>query len=370
MLFKCQFLSGSLCSMGNIHKQFGGSGLAGSMLSLDGIDCNIAYATGMENEDLVRDSNNNLGNHISDSDNSRREGFRKSGLGNAYIRNDNDRERDKMDVDHDDRLRERDGERDEGQGQGQGQGRIEDNTNSGNHHNINSHKSHSIGFSLDGRLSGVTTAVALRVSEIERSSERSSERASVLPVADDVRIKSENPHDLAPNQSQNQFFNTMNQNINLNQNQNSDRGLYNNNDSDNRIVKTISTASKVIPTESQNLHSYSQNDNIPLGPSPRGQIPGVSGNLHSNIESPILNVKSEKFSDLSTSGVSGSGHVSSQSDYNNNNNNNNNNSAKQIVVSHTTSGAPGIAYSNNISVVESSQYQSHVPPQQLSQVPI
>ena len=47
--------------MGNIHKQFGGSGLAGSMLSLDGIDCNIAYATGMENEDLVRDSNNNLG---------------------------------------------------------------------------------------------------------------------------------------------------------------------------------------------------------------------------------------------------------------------------------------------------------------------
>ena len=80
-------------------------------------------------------------------------------------------------------------------------------------------------------------------------------------------------------------------------------------------------------------------------------------------------MKSEKFSDSSSSGVSGSGHVSSQSEYNNNNNNNNN-STKQIVVSHATSGAPGIAYSNNISVVESSQYQSHVPPQQLSQVPI
>ena len=350
--------------MGNIHKQFGGSGLAGSMLSLDGIDCNIAYATGMENEDLTRDSNNNLGNHIHDSDNSRREGFRKGGLVNAYLRNDNDRERDKMDVDHDERVRGRDDE-----GQGQGLGRIEDNSNSGGHHNNNSHKSHSIGFSLDGRLSGVTTAVALRVSEIERSSER----GSVLPITDNVRIKSESPHEMVQNQNPSQPSYTINQN----QNQNSVRGLYANNNLDNRIVKTVSAASKVIPIESQSLHSYSQNDINPVGPSPRGQNPGVSGNLNiSNTEPPILNIKSEKFSDLSTSG--GNAHMLLQSEYNdsinnsinNNNNNNNINMTKQNVSSHITSVAPGIAYSNNISVVESSQYQNHVPPQQLSQVEI
>ena len=35
--------------MVNIHKQFGGTGL-GSMLSLDGIDCNNAYAGEAEEE--------------------------------------------------------------------------------------------------------------------------------------------------------------------------------------------------------------------------------------------------------------------------------------------------------------------------------
>ena len=132
---------GSLGSMVNIHKQFGGTGL-GSMLSLDGIDCNNVYAGEAEEAaDKPYDSST--------------DSLRERG---------------------EERDRERGGDRDREMGVGERasqDGRTHTNT-----------PPQSIGFSLDGRLSGVTSAAALRVSEIERAS-------APIPVDLALTIKSE-----------------------------------------------------------------------------------------------------------------------------------------------------------------------------------
>lgn len=130
-------LTGSLNSMVNIHKQFGGTGL-GSMLSLDGIDCNAVYASEVEEE---------------------RESAREKQFDSAN------------------ELRS-EGERGSQDGSGSGSGHK--------HPQSIGLNPQSIGFSLDGRLSGVTSAVALRVSEIERAS-------SSTPALDSVNIKIETP---------------------------------------------------------------------------------------------------------------------------------------------------------------------------------
>ena len=51
--------------MGNIHKQFGGSGLVGSMLSLDGIDCSAVYPNDLDSS--------NHGSHERDNSTIKRE---------------------------------------------------------------------------------------------------------------------------------------------------------------------------------------------------------------------------------------------------------------------------------------------------------
>lgn len=105
--------------MANIHKQFGGTDL-GSMLSLDGIDCNTAYNN--QNEDEINaNRDKRYENNSFDS------------------RSDSERDRER--------------------------GGGADST-----HSHMSASTQSIGFSLDSRLSGVTSAAALRVSEIERAS--------------------------------------------------------------------------------------------------------------------------------------------------------------------------------------------------------
>lgn len=125
-------ISGSLNSMVNIHKQFGGTGL-GSMLSLDGIDCNAVYASEVEEEgESAREKQYDSANEL------RSEGEMVS----------------------------------------------QDGSGSGHQHSLSNPQS--IGFSLDGRLSGVTSAVALRVSEIERAS-------SATPALESVNIKVELP---------------------------------------------------------------------------------------------------------------------------------------------------------------------------------
>lgn len=112
-------IAGSLSSMANIHKQFGGTDL-GSMLSLDGIDCNTAYNN--QNEDEINaNRDKRYENNSFDS------------------RSDSERDRER--------------------------GGVADST-----HSHMSASTQSIGFSLDSRLSGVTSAAALRVSEIERAS--------------------------------------------------------------------------------------------------------------------------------------------------------------------------------------------------------
>jgi hypothetical protein len=135
IVFSPRHTIGSLNSMVNIHKQFGGTGL-GSMLSLDGIDCNAVYASEVEEE---------------------RESAREKQYDSAN------------------ELR------------SEGEMGSQDGSGSGHKHpqsiGLNPQ---SIGFSLDGRLSGVTSAVALRVSEIERAS-------SATPALESVNIKVEVP---------------------------------------------------------------------------------------------------------------------------------------------------------------------------------
>ena len=204
--------------MVNIHKQFGGTGL-GSMLSLDGIDCNAVYASEVEEEcESAREQQFDSANELRS-----------------------------------------DGERGSQDGSGSG---------SHKHPQSIGLNPQSIGFSLDGRLSGVTSAVALRVSEIERAS-------ASTPALESANIKAEVPIE-GPNSRE--------ESQNLNQ---SPRGNGTGNGTMPANAALINSSNASMPS-----HGHETGSGL------SGTQPGVHN------DSQIVGMKNEKFSGNTSNGHS------------------------------------------------------------------
>ena len=348
--------------MGNIHKQFGGSGLVGSMLSLDGIDCSAVYPNDLDSS--------NHGNHERDNSTINRERERERERDNSGLNLNSNQSLGLRQID-----RERIGgnERDE---------RIENGT----------HKPLSIGFSVDGRLSGVTTAAALRVSEIERgASDRGGDRGSVgLGVGLGVMTVSETrvcPLTGIETNTHTQTSTLTHTTQITNHNSNTHPSIHINTKQIKNENLSSSEISSSLPLNT--LGSEARDSGSPRGiitkiispnmggvPGETGpQIPGVTGLIGSKDN--VLGIKNEKFLSNSnpninvgvSTGVSTNTNVNVNSNVNVNVNVGHQYNKQMSISSHSSAHIPSSSGSGYGNIPNNdSQYHSNIIPIPLSQV--